>query len=431
MSRFRFFKSIFPKLIIIILFFGILINISIWAFFRFSTEGAPRRFIPVYILKMNEYIIKDIGVPPDTVKARNLAEDLNLNIRFQSHDMNWTTSEHVPKIEELATDEEFKEKFPSTESFRMEYEERPIYVFKKPLGVYIFSTLSSQDFFNPERAIVILVILVSIIFIPLYFLLRWLFNPLKRLTYAVEQIGEGNYDVDVKVKRGDEMGELADSITEMSSKIKHSVRSKEQLLLDVSHELRSPLTRIKLGLEVDSSKEKINEDVIEMEKMISGLLENYRVESDYDTLKFERIDIVDLIEDVISEYVSNERLLFKKPDKEKVFINVDPEKVRMVLRNIIENALKYSSDKIDIWLSERNESVMINIKDKGIGISEEDLKYIFEPFYRADRSRSRKTGGFGLGLSISKKIMDNHHGSIVINSKPNAGTQVILTFKKY
>jgi len=264
----------------------------------------------------------------------------------------------------------------------------------------------------------------------LYFLLRWLFSPLRKLTYAVEQIGEGKYDTDVKVKRGDEMGELADSISEMASKIKDSIKSKEQLLLDVSHELRSPLTRIKLGIEVDSSKEKINEDVIEMERMISGFLENYRVESDYDTLKFERTDMVELIEDVISEYVANERLQFKKPDREQVFVHIDCEKIRMVLRNIIENALKYSSDKINISLSEMNDSAVVNIRDKGIGISEDDLKYIFEPFYRADRSRSRKTGGFGLGLSITKKIMDNHHGSILINSKLNAGTEVILTFKK-
>jgi signal transduction histidine kinase len=429
MTRFRFFRSIFPQLIIIVIFFGILINLSIWAFLRFSTEGAPRRFIPVYILKMNEYIIKDIGVPPDTVKARNLAEDLNLNIRFQSHNMNWTTSDHVPKIEELATDDEFKEKFPTTESFRLEYEGRPIYVFKKPLGVYIFATLSSQDFFNPERAIFIIVILVSIIFIPLYFLLRWLFSPLRKLTYAVEQIGEGKYDTDVKVKRRDEMGELADSISEMASKIKHAIKSKEQLLLNVSHELRTPLTRIKLGIEVDSTKDKLNEDVVEMEKMISGLLENYRVESDYDVLKYERVDIAELIEDVISEYTSSERLLFKAPDN-RVYINVDPEKVMIVLRNIIENALKYSTDNVVINLNDKSDSVIISVKDKGVGISEEDLKYIFEPFYRADRSRSRKTGGFGLGLSITKKIMGNHHGTISILSKLNQGTEVILTFKK-
>jgi signal transduction histidine kinase len=430
MSRFKFFRSIFPKLFLIVIFFAILINFSIWAFFRFSTEGSPRRTIPIYIMKMNEYIVQDIGAPPDTLKAKELADELNLNIRFQSHNLNWTTSDIVPNIEELATTEEFKDRFSRRESFRIEYQGRPIYVFKTPKGVFIFATLSSQDFFNPERALVILVVLVSIIFIPLYFLLRWLFNPLRKLTYAVEQIGEGKYDVEVKVNRGDEMGELARSISEMSQKIKDSIKSKEQLLLDVSHELRSPLTRIKLGLEVDSSKEKISEDVMEMEKMITGLLENYRIESEYDVLKFERTDIAELVRDVLQEYDTDGRLLSDFPENEEVFVNIDPEKIEMVLRNIIDNALKYSSDKIVIGMEEKEDSVIVSCKDKGIGISEEDLKYIFEPFYRSDRSRSRKTGGFGLGLSITKKIMDNHHGNISINSKPNAGTEVILTFKK-
>jgi signal transduction histidine kinase len=108
----------------------------------------------------------------------------------------------------------------------------------------------------------------------------------------------------------------------------------------------------------------------------------------------------------------------------------DLNKMQVVFRNLIDNALKYSGDEINISITDKPGEVLISFKDKGIGIADEDLKYIFEPFYRADRSRSRKTGGFGLGLSICKKIIDAHKAELIINSKVNEGTEVILKFRK-
>ncbi|HAX49287.1 MAG TPA: hypothetical protein DCX92_09925, partial [Bacteroidetes bacterium] len=148
----------------------------------------------------------------------------------------------------------------------------PYSVIRFPQGVFVIKPFNPQ-LFNPERAILMLILFISVVIVILYFLLRNLFSPLKDLSAAVVSIGEGNYDVKLPKGRKDELGELADSIGVMSDKINSSIKSKEQLLIDVSHELRSPLTRIKLGLEVGSSKEKLEEDVIEMEKMITDLLE--------------------------------------------------------------------------------------------------------------------------------------------------------------
>jgi signal transduction histidine kinase len=286
----------------------------------------------------------------------------------------------------------------------------------------------NPEMFKPERAVPLLIVLISIILVALYFLLRRLFRPLKDLSLAVEQIGDGNYNVKVPVKSKDELGELAQSINEMSSKIDRSIKSKEQLLIDVSHELRSPLTRIKLGLEVGSPKEKIEEDVYEMEKMVSGLLENYRADSTLANVKLEKTDAAELLEETIDEYDQIERVELTK-SKNEIYVNADFEKLQIVFRNLIDNALKYSTGKIKIDIKEQAGFVLISFKDSGIGISQEDLKYIFEPFYRADPSRSRKTGGFGLGLSITRKIMDAHKGEIIINSELNKGTEVVLKLK--
>jgi signal transduction histidine kinase len=428
-SKSRFFRSVFFKLLVLVVLFGILINLAVWVFLRFSSDVRPKKLFPNYIIKMNEYVVKDIGSPPDTIKANKICEELNINIRYQSHDFNWTSSELIPTLEVLSGSSEFKEHYPYQDAFSMRFENRTYNIFKLTNGIFILAPLGPQDFFNPERAIIILIILISIIFIPLYLFLRRLLNPLKGISSAVQMIGEGKYDIVLNVNRKDELGELADSINDMASKIKNAIKAKEQLLLDVSHELRTPLTRIKLGLEVGSSKEKINEDVKEMEDMVSGLLENYRSEYGLENIKFRQINIVSVLKELISDFDYNERLWFTLPEKE-IELNIDGKQIKTVFNNIINNALKYSKDKVEIFIEEKLSSVDIVIKDSGIGIKENDLKLIFEPFYRADRSRSRETGGFGLGLSISKKIIDAHNGKIIIHSKINEGTTVMITLQK-
>jgi signal transduction histidine kinase len=429
-KNFPVFKSIFLKLIILVIFFGVLLNLSIWAFFRLSMDVKPKKIVPVYIAKMNDYIVKDLGFPPDTLKAKKLSDELNINIRFQSHQFNWTTSDYVPMLEELARSDDFKDKFPYKESFMMQHEKKPYYVAKSSQGIYIIAPLSPQDFFNPERAIVIVILLISFILILLYFLLRWLFSPMKELSSAVNQIAQGNYNINIPVKRKDELGELASSINDMSVRIKQNIKAKEQLLIDVSHELRTPLTRMKLGLEVDSPKEKINEDVDEMERMITELIENYRSDTPYEKLNRENTDIVKLLKDVIEASGSPQKINLETATNSPVILNVDPHKIKTAFRNLIDNALKYSSDSITVSVTTSDHAVTVSVKDVGIGIAEEDLKYIFEPFYRADPSRSRKTGGFGLGLAICKRIIEAHGGSILIKSKVNEGTEVFVSLSK-
>ena len=432
-NKLNIFRSIFPRLILIVLVFGIFVNIAIWAILHFSTTGSPRHLFPKYLLQMNEYVINDLGYPPDTLKAKKIAEDLLLNIRFQSHNFNFSTSENVPTLEELSKTDEFKENFPYQQNFIIPYsktEDRGYSIFKDPRGIYILAPPTPQDFFNPERAVFLLVVLVSAIFIPLYVLLRLMLSPIKSLSSVVHEIGKGKYDVVIPVKRNDELGELADSIKSMAGNIKHSMKSKEQLLIDVSHELRSPLTRIKLGLEVDSPKDKINEDVMEMENMITGLLDSYKADSSYDQLKIEKVNLKDLFEDIKDEYDIDQRVeVYINGDKD-YFVNGDPTKLLTVIRNLVDNSLKYSNGIVNLKLFEEGNNVIITVSDKGIGIPEKDIDFIFEPFYRSDPSRSRRTGGFGLGLSIAKKIMDAHKGTISVKSKLNEGSEFKLSFLK-
>ncbi len=420
--------SIFIKLILIVFIFGILLNVIVLFVFQATSDKKPRKFLRDFSRKMERSLIYEIGVPPDTLKAKQICDDLEIEMRFEGLEGKyWASSDDMPFLGDILTDPEYRKRFDEDESFIVTYKSNPYSIIRFPQGVFIIKPFDPH-LFKPERAVIMLILFISIVIVILYFLLRSLFSPLKDLSTAVESIGEGNYDVKLPKGRKDELGELADSIGEMSDKINSSIKSKEQLLIDVSHELRSPLTRIKLGLEVGSSKEKIEEDVLEMERMITGLLENYRADSGFNHVKLQKADVAELLEETVLEYDDQSRLNFVKPGNE-IYSYIDMDKMQVVFRNLIDNALKYSEGKIDISIVEQKGNVLISFKDTGTGISQEDLKNIFEPFYRADRSRSRTTGGFGLGLSICKKIVNAHKGELIITSKVNEGTEAQIKLK--
>lgn len=420
--------SISLKLIFTVIIFALLLVVSSITVFRLSSDKKPRKHFEEFMRKFERNIVSNIGIPPDTLKAKEICDELGIEMRFDSPNMEWASDKKVPNIEDIFIPPHLRTRFDRGEPITVIHNSIPYSIFHYPEGIFIIQPLNPSSFFKPERAVIFMLIAIVIIITLLYLLLRYIFSPLKDLSKAVHQIGDGNYNVKVDTSRKDELGELAGSINTMSAKISNSVKAKEQLLIDVSHELRSPITRIKLGLELDSPKEKIEEDVNEMEKMVSSLLENYRADNTLADLKIDRTELVSLIEDTIAEYSANERIKFEKPNGEINF-KCDADKLQIVFRNLIDNALKYSNGDIKISITEQLSEIWITFEDNGIGISDEDLKYIFEPFYRADRSRSRSTGGFGLGLSICKKIVDAHKGEIEIKSKINEGTKIFLKFK--
>lgn len=222
----------------------------------------------------------------------------------------------------------------------------------------------------------------------------------------------------------------------MTNQIREMIQSKEQLLLDVSHELRSLLTRIKVALEFiqdGQAKKSIVEDLSEVEKMISEILETERLNSSHGKLHLEKTNISELIREVVHVFQNRTSMVKLNSVMGSYYIEIDADRIKTVLKNILENSIKYSKSKsqpVEISVDEEEKYVVVRIKDFGLGISKEELLYIFKPFYRIDKSRSKETGGYGLGMSLCKKIMEAHGGSINIESELNIGTTVYLRFKK-
>jgi signal transduction histidine kinase len=224
------------------------------------------------------------------------------------------------------------------------------------------------------------------------------------------------------------------AFNDMTDRIRDMLHTKDQLLMDISHELRTPLTRMKVALEFlteSQAKENLQDDIADMEKMVTEILETARLHHKYADLKQQLTNLSALLKQTLKTF-ENQIPGIKVVDlPSEIDVRVDPEQVKTVFENVLSNAVKYSeaeSKPVRVSCDLRESYAVIRITDFGIGIPEEELVHIFEPFYRVDKSRTKDTGGFGLGLSLCKTIMEAHDGKIEVQSEPGAGTTVSLFF---
>lgn len=281
--------------------------------------------------------------------------------------------------------------------------------------------------------VILLLLMIVAAVVTAHAVLRQLLRPLRLLSQGVARLGEGALEVNVPRTTRDEFGMLTDAFNEMVGRVGAMIRARDQLLIDVSHELRSPLTRMKVALELlpgDHHRARLSADIVEMERMVTELLELEQLRA-RSGLRIARQDLVLIVQEVAALYEWESVGVRVTSPSHEVLADVDGEKVRTVLRNLIENALKYSlpdSRPVEVAVAASSESVIVRVSDDGTGILEGEDDRLFEPFYRADRSRSKSTGGYGLGLSICKRVMDAHGGTIVVERLAQRGASFLLTF---
>ena len=383
------------------------------------------------VVQYANYLIDDLGTPPDHARAEMMSREYFFEISYQSPDLSWTTSGF-----EYPEHPVWKKTLYENSNTRIE-QLRGCYfvIIDKGTGKFIFM---SHWGFGPELMrfdrVVMLVALLSVLLLAAYIIIRRLLKPIKMLTEGVHQISTGNLEHTVPGKGSDELADLAAAFNNMTERIRDMLHARERLMLDVSHELRTPLTRIKVALEFlpkGDARESISEDVSEMEKMITEILETARMQNTGGHLDKKMINIVALIEEVIRLFDHQAPGVEFADISHRIDMPVDPELIKTVLKNILTNAIKYSEENgppVHIVVKKKDGQAIIEIRDSGIGIPKEELPYIFEPFYRVDKSRSKRSGGYGLGLSLCKTIMDAHNAKIEVDSRTGKGTVVSLIF---
>ncbi|MGF7032150.1 signal transduction histidine kinase [Paenibacillus mucilaginosus] len=272
---------------------------------------------------------------------------------------------------------------------------------------------------------------------------RYLVNPLKLMTRASQRIAKGDFNISLDWKRRrDELGELAVSFTEMAGELKQMERMRQDFVSNVSHEIQSPLTSIAGFSKVLQQRQMPEEErkeylrIIEAEaqrlsRLSENLLKLASLESEHHPFHPQTYDLDEQLRNVIltMEPIWSAKDIELDLELPSVKVQGDPDQLSQVWLNLIGNALKFTpeSGTVRIAIKTGVDKVQVKVSDTGIGISEEDLAHIFRRFYKADRSRTSANGGSGLGLSIVKKIIELHGGTIAVESRPGEGTEFTVT----
>ena len=415
-------------MVVIIFIAGISINAALWGFFWAYRAMAGRPFHSNIHQYLN-YVIDDLGTPPSYERAGILARQASLQIYFQGPGTSWSTSPHPIDRHQIHfrawRDQPNIRGGMSHGRFYIEY--------RHDTGDYIFE-LSGEYERNPALKWIhgLIVLSITLILLGAYMLIRRILRPVKWLDAGVKEVSRGNLKHRVPVTKSDELGQLSQAFNAMTQRLNEMLTSKEQLLRDVSHELRSPLTRMKVALEFvkeGRTRKLVQSDIEEMEEMIAHILDTARMHHDHSRLNLREIDLTELISDVVANYRQLPPGVAFGSTGLSFPCMVDPEQIKVVIKNVLDNAIKYSqkdSQAVRVSVDAHDGRTVIEIEDSGIGIEPEALTYIWEPFYRVDKSRSRDTGGYGLGLSLCKTIIEAHGGTIDVRSIPGKGTTVSL-----
>ncbi|HEV7509179.1 MAG TPA: HAMP domain-containing sensor histidine kinase [Thermoanaerobaculia bacterium] len=367
-----------------------------------------------------EYARALASTSPGQAKAREIADRLGLQVRYEGPGGTWETAPGLPHVSEVR---------------KMHWhDDLTLTLAPAPQGgtYLIYWELGRRMRRAHSHLLWVLHAVMAMIVLLAYLVLRRSLRPLRALHEGVARLSEGELDVTVPSRTRDEFGALAEAFNQMVRRISEMLRARDQLLLDVSHELRSPLTRIKVALALlpeGDKQRRIEADVAEMEAMIAELLELERLRGGQG-LRRERLDLVALLRQVAEGFEDRPpgvRFVAAAPE---IWAEVDGEKIRVVLRNLLENAFKYSladSRPVEVVVKTDGEAVTLVVADDGPGLPADDLHNLFEPFFRVDRSRSKKSGGYGLGLSICKRIVEAHGGRIEAANRSGRGAEFTVT----
>ncbi len=287
---------------------------------------------------------------------------------------------------------------------------------------------------------VLLAVAIALIFT--FFLSRRISAPVKALSLAAKRLGQGDLSHRVQLQDKSEMGELARAFNSMASELERSEKLQRNMVADIAHELRTPLSNIRGYLEAvadgvvkpdPATIQSLREETALLSRLVDDLQELSLAEAGELKLNRQPEDITTLVKQTVTAKqpaAAAKGLSMSTNLPEGLpLANIDSHRIRQVLSNLLDNAIAHTSDggRITVAAANQDKLMKISVTDTGEGISAEDLPFIFERFYRVDKSRTRATGGSGLGLTIARRLVEAHGGTIGVQSEPNKGSCFTFT----
>ena len=286
--------------------------------------------------------------------------------------------------------------------------------------------------------------LLMISFLSCWLLAKSFTNPLIAIQKASKDIGEGKLATRIIKfdQRSDEFGTLARSFNQMAEQLENNITVHQRLLGDVSHELRSPLTRLQLAVALAEKNigniaeqkrhlKRCETEVDRLDEMIADVLTLSRLEHNHNTFVADDIDLKNLVEQVVNDcqyFATSKNVIIDFKSEVNCPLLADSKLLASAISNLINNAVKYSPNNqvVTVELSQQNEQIILSVLDKGPGVPNEMIDKLFTPFFRVADGRERSSGGTGLGLAIAQQAIIFHQGEIIVQNQVSSGLKVII-----
>ncbi len=380
-------------------------------------RGAIRPLVSDYV----DRLVAEVGSPPSIERARALTQRLPLTVVIEGPAVHWRS--HAARAQDgwepgrnWARRDDALLARTTADGHRV------------TLGL---SVPSWQE--RPRRVGWITLAVVLLLTLVAYKAVRRLLRPLDDIRAGAQRFGQGQFTQAIPIRRRDELGDLAQEINAMGSSIHGMLEAKRALLLAISHELRSPITRARLHVELlpeqgdaGERRQALLQDLEEMARLVTDLLESERLGQGHAALQREPVDLPALVEACVREAGGGVELDL---DRSLPPLRLDAARMRLLVRNLVGNAVRHGAgtQRPVVRVAKEGECAVLAVRDFGPGVEEDLLAHLAEPFYRTDAARQRSTGGVGLGLYLSRLVARAHGGELVLrNAHPGLEARVVL-----
>jgi signal transduction histidine kinase len=415
---------------------------SVQKAFSLSWRDAARPMLMDYIDRLTADITQDKNSPPSVARALNITQRLPVTVRIAGPQVNWQSHPGQARQGWQRNDDES-----NRERWGGDKDWRSLVTRSTADGHTIVFGLNADAFERRPRLIAYTLVALFIITLLAYLYVRRLLRPLDDIRAGAQRFGSGDFGQTIPVrrpKRPDELGQLASTINTMGADIEQMLDAKRALLLAISHELRSPLTRARLNTEllpntadVQPNREALLRDLALMRDLVTDLLESERLASPHVALQREPTDLAELVREVAASLPGGASVA-QSLEPNLPTLALDRTRMRLLLRNLLDNALRHNAtvdgtqaQAVVVALQRTPEGgVRMTVRDFGPGVEDAALPRLAEPFYRPDAARERSTGGVGLGLYLCKLVAQAHGGSLAVrNALPGLEVSVVLPAK--
>lgn len=444
-------SSLSLRLLCIFIVTAVLLFTMLVAAFSSGLNGQWRRSIQPHLVQYVEYVQQDLGNPPIPDRATALSQKLLVDIYiYEKKQFVFSTNGQILEVDKL-TFQSVTRKRPSGDrrtisgpnldayiSNHSNERKRILRIDQNGFSVYYdLQNIGPRRKHIPEFVSELLLALVglALVLTGSYFAIKHQLLPIRQIQKSVKRMSNAELEHRINRAGSSDLDVLSQSIDSMAERLQALLDAKRQLLMALSHELRSPVTRARITIELleeTKHKDRLLDDLKNMERIINDIMESEQLQSSHTVLNKQAVNVHVILSDELNRLCPDVTLKGTKNCSEQT-LEADEARLRIVFRNLLLNALQHGTSNskkpdIEVSLIDTTDFFEVVIRDHGVGIAPDQLKFVTDPFYRPDPSRSRDTGGFGMGLTLAKLITEAHAGTMKIESYPDVdpGTRITI-----